>query len=94
MCDDNNRTNPPQPPCQCINEAATVGSSLLEKPADAKEEKETNPIKKLYDQAWNAGFGRWICTILVLGLSAAIISKTPASPLRSAASYNLAVVRE
>ncbi|KAF7171423.1 hypothetical protein CNMCM6106_005800 [Aspergillus hiratsukae] len=37
------------------------------------------------------GLGLWISAVVVLGLSAGVISKTPPGALRSAASYNLAV---
>lgn len=56
------------------------------------KEKETNPLKKIYDNIWNYGFGAWISAIVVLGLSAGIISKKPGGSLRAAAAYNLALV--
>lgn len=57
------------------------------------KEKETNPVKKLYDDAFKADIGRWIASCAVIGLSAGIISKQPGQGLLAAAAYNLAVVR-
>ncbi|KAH1353325.1 hypothetical protein KXX63_002223 [Aspergillus fumigatus] len=50
-----------------------------------------SPVGDLYSKIATGGFGLWISAVIVLGLSAGIISKTPPSALRSAASYNLAV---
>lgn len=55
-------------------------------------EDDTNPIKKLYDGAFRAGIGRWICSLAVVGLSAGIISRHPGPRMMGAAGYNLAVV--
>lgn len=55
-------------------------------------EKETNPVKRLYDDAFKADIGRWIASCAVIGLSAGIISKHPGHNLLAASAYNLAVV--
>ncbi|KAK5995473.1 hypothetical protein PT974_03881 [Cladobotryum mycophilum] len=52
---------------------------------------ELNPVTRLYDHALNAGGGRWLCSIIVLGLSAGIISKHPPKLLLAASAFNLAV---
>lgn len=51
-----------------------------------------NPVSHLYDRAFSMGAGRWLSGILVLGLSAGIISKNPPNPLLGAAAGNLACV--
>lgn len=56
------------------------------------KEKETNPVKRLYDDAFKADIGRWIASCAVIGLSAGIISKHPGHNLLAASAYNLAVV--
>lgn len=56
------------------------------------KEKETNPVKKLYNDAFKADIGRWIAACAVIGLSAGIISKEPSQGLLAASAYNLAVV--
>lgn len=55
-------------------------------------EKETNPVKRLYDDTFKADIGRWIASCAVIGLSAGIISKHPGHNLLAASAYNLAVV--
>jgi hypothetical protein len=57
------------------------------------KEKETNPVKILYDDAFKADIGRWIASCAVIGLAAGIISKDPGQGLLAASAYNLAVVR-
>jgi hypothetical protein len=56
------------------------------------KEKETNPVKRLYDDAFKADIGRWIASCAVIGLSAGIMSKHPGHNLLAASAYNLAVV--
>jgi hypothetical protein len=56
------------------------------------KEKETNPVKKLYNDAFKADIGRWIAACAVIGLAAGIISKEPGQGLLAASVYNLAVV--
>jgi hypothetical protein len=56
------------------------------------KEKETNPVKKLYNDAFKADIGRWIAACAVIGLAAGIISKEPGQGLLAASAYNLAVV--
>jgi hypothetical protein len=56
------------------------------------KEKETNAVKKLYDDAFRADIGRWTASCAVIGLSAGIISKHPGHNLLAASAYNLAVV--
>ncbi|KAF4471212.1 hypothetical protein FALBO_1857 [Fusarium albosuccineum] len=55
------------------------------------KEKETNPVKKLYHEAFKADIARWISACAVIGLAAGIISKDPSKKLLAAAAYNLAV---
>ncbi|KAH7197871.1 uncharacterized protein B0J16DRAFT_29476 [Fusarium flagelliforme] len=55
------------------------------------KEKETNPVKKLYNDAFKADIGRWIAACAVIGLAAGIISKEPGQGLLAASAYNLAV---
>ncbi|KAF4446136.1 hypothetical protein F53441_10199 [Fusarium austroafricanum] len=55
------------------------------------KEKETNPVKKLYDDAFKADIARWIASCAVIGLSAGIISKSPGHQLLAASAFNLAV---
>ncbi|KAF4947682.1 hypothetical protein FSARC_13908, partial [Fusarium sarcochroum] len=55
------------------------------------KEKETNPVKKLYDDAFKADIGRWIASCAVIGLAAGIISKNPGHEMLAASAYNLAV---
>jgi hypothetical protein len=61
-------------------------------PAKKGQEKETNPLKRTYDSLSNYIVAGWIMAIVVLGLSAGIVSKHPGAPLRAAAAYNLALV--
>ncbi|EGU73232.1 hypothetical protein FOXB_16257 [Fusarium oxysporum f. sp. conglutinans Fo5176] len=56
------------------------------------KEKETNPVKRLYDDAFKADIGRWIASCAVIGLSAGIMSKHPGHNLLAASAYNLAVI--
>jgi hypothetical protein len=62
-------------------------------PEKKKDEKETNPVKKIYDHLLNVAGARWILSIVILGLSAAIVAKKPEGLLLVAAAYNLAIVR-
>ncbi|EXA47002.1 hypothetical protein FOVG_04270 [Fusarium oxysporum f. sp. pisi HDV247] len=55
------------------------------------KEKETNPVKRLYDDAFKADIGKWIASCAVIGLSAGIMSKHPGHNLLAASAYNLAV---
>ncbi|RGP63015.1 hypothetical protein FLONG3_10060 [Fusarium longipes] len=55
------------------------------------KEKETNPVKSLYHDAFKADIGRWIASCAVIGLAAGIISKNPGQGLLAASAYNLAV---
>jgi len=58
----------------------------------AEKPKSKNPIKKLYDNGLNAAAGKWICAIVILGLSAAAVAKVKEGPVRPAAIVNLAFV--
>lgn len=60
---------------------------------ESKKAKEPNATKRRYDEMWQAGLGRWVSAIVVLGLAAGIISKGPGSPLLEAAAVNVACVR-
>ncbi|PKX88666.1 uncharacterized protein P174DRAFT_516307 [Aspergillus novofumigatus IBT 16806] len=60
-------------------------------PVSGNKDDDAGPVGDLYSKIDTGGFGLWVCAVVVLGLSAGIISKTPPGPLRSAASYNLAV---
>ncbi|KAL4760176.1 uncharacterized protein BDW70DRAFT_138431 [Aspergillus foveolatus] len=50
-----------------------------------------NPVKHYHERRSSFAVGIWIFSILVLGLAAAVVAKAPPSPLRSSASYNIAV---
>ncbi|KAL4741539.1 hypothetical protein BDV11DRAFT_168122 [Aspergillus similis] len=50
-----------------------------------------NPVKHYHERRSSLAVGIWILSILVLGLAAAVVAKAPPSPLRSSASYNVAV---
>ncbi|CBF69836.1 predicted protein [Aspergillus nidulans FGSC A4] len=50
-----------------------------------------SPVKHYHERRSSFAVGIWILSILVLGLAAAVVAKAPASPLRSSASYNVAV---
>jgi hypothetical protein len=39
-----------------------------------------NPTKKIYDTMYYAGQGRWVMSIVVLGLAAAIMAEKPTDP--------------
>ncbi|KAL2825144.1 hypothetical protein BDW59DRAFT_161860 [Aspergillus cavernicola] len=56
-----------------------------------KLDKSANPVKYYHGNRSRLAFGVWILAIIILGMAAAIVAKTPPSPLRSAASYNVAV---
>ncbi|KAL4820190.1 hypothetical protein BDW67DRAFT_153658 [Aspergillus spinulosporus] len=53
--------------------------------------KPANPVKHYHETRGSLAFGIWILSILVLGLAAAVVAKAPSGPLRSSASYNVAV---
>ncbi|RSL37949.1 hypothetical protein CEP53_015329 [Fusarium sp. AF-6] len=52
---------------------------------------ETNPIKKLYREAFKADIGRWISACAVIGLTAGLLSKHPGQDRLAASAFNLAV---
>ncbi|RSL61719.1 hypothetical protein CEP54_006086 [Fusarium duplospermum] len=52
---------------------------------------ETNPVKKLYREAFKADIGRWISACAVIGLSAGLLSKHPGQEMLAASAFNLAV---
>ncbi|VUC27377.1 unnamed protein product [Clonostachys rosea] len=58
-------------------------------PADAKPS--NGPVKSIYDKLFNLAVGRWIVSLITLGLAAGIISKEPGEKMLIAAAYNIAV---
>jgi hypothetical protein len=71
-----------------------TSTGAAQRPVSSNKGDDDGPVGDLYSKIATGGFGLWISAVVVLGLSAGTISKTPASPLRSAASYNLTVVGE
>ncbi|KAF4214782.1 hypothetical protein CNMCM8980_000060 [Aspergillus fumigatiaffinis] len=68
-----------------------TSTGAAQRPVSGNKGDDDGPVGDLYSKIATGGFGLWISAVVVLGLSAGIISKTPASPLRAAASYNLTV---
>lgn len=58
-----------------------------------KKHGQKNVVEKCYYEAWLGGFMKWLFAILVLGLSAALISWKPMTPLLEASAASLACVR-
>ncbi|KXJ91496.1 hypothetical protein Micbo1qcDRAFT_204733 [Microdochium bolleyi] len=59
--------------------------------AETKPEASKNPIEHIFDRMFTVGFGRWLISMVVLGLAAGIVSKRPVGGLRAAAIYNIAI---
>ncbi|OJJ01632.1 hypothetical protein ASPVEDRAFT_52545 [Aspergillus versicolor CBS 583.65] len=59
-------------------------------PQTVAPNKPGNPVAHYHERRFALGFGTWLSGILVLGLAAAIVAKARPSPLRFAASYNVA----
>ncbi|KAF7131072.1 hypothetical protein CNMCM5793_004059 [Aspergillus hiratsukae] len=68
-----------------------TSTPTAQKPVSGNKGNDNGPVGGLYSKIATGGLGLWISAVVVLGLSAGVISKTPPGPLRSAASYNLAV---
>ncbi|KAL4992251.1 hypothetical protein BDW68DRAFT_173258 [Aspergillus falconensis] len=60
-------------------------------PQNSEPDKLANPVKHYHERRNSFAVGIWFISMLVLGLAAAVVAKAPPSPLRSAASYNVAV---
>ncbi|CAH0036594.1 unnamed protein product [Clonostachys rhizophaga] len=58
-------------------------------PAEVKPN--DGPVKSVYDKLFNLAVGRWIVSVINLGLAAGILSKKPGEKMFVAAAYNIAV---
>ena len=59
----------------------------------SKEPSQKNKVEKYYYEAWMSGFGRWLCSLVVIGLSAWVIYEVDETPILEATAANLACVR-
>ncbi|RHZ46499.1 uncharacterized protein CDV56_104042 [Aspergillus thermomutatus] len=53
-----------------------------QRPVSSNKDDNNGPVGDLYSKIITGGFGLWVSAVVVLGLSAGIISKSPPSPLR------------
>ncbi|KAL6235192.1 hypothetical protein BDW75DRAFT_240362 [Aspergillus navahoensis] len=60
-------------------------------PQNSEPDRLANPVKHYHERRNSFAVGIWFVSMLVLGLAAAVAAKVPLGPLRSAASYNVAV---
>lgn len=65
-------------------------SQVAVTPAEVKPK--DGPVKSIYDKLFNLAVGRWIVSVINLGLAAGILSKKPGKKMFIAAAYNIAVV--
>lgn len=54
---------------------------------------DTNPVSKCYYELWAIVVGRWFVSLIILALSAFLLSREPPSPLFEVAVAHIVVVR-
>ena len=60
--------------------------------AQPQDKEPKGPIEDIYDKISNGEAGKWLCAITCLGLSAAVVAKSPSGAVKPAAASLIAIV--